>query len=197
MDGLRYHSPPSPPQPGDMSSVLEILLLVAFFVSYRLEGIYVATGVIMVGSVVVLAASWWKTRKLEPLPLFVAVLALVFGSVTLVLHDPVYIKWKFSIVEWLLGLVLVGSQFIGGKPLLRRAMEEKIQVPDQVWTRLNLMWGVFFLFLGTLNVYVIYNFSTDAWVKFKVWGVSGLTLVFIVLQALYLSRHMPEQQEKN
>jgi intracellular septation protein len=180
-----------------MSSLLEFLLIVAFFVSYKWQGIYVATAVIMAGSMLVLAASWWKTRKLETLPLFVAILALVFGSVTLLLHDPVYIKWKFSVVEWLLGTILVGSQFLGKKPLLRRAMEEKLQVPDAVWVRLNLMWGLFFLFLGTLNVYVIYNFSTDAWVKFKVWGVSALMLVFVVLQALYLSRHMPEQQEKN
>ena len=179
-----------------MSSLLEFLLLAAFFLSYLWKGIYAATAVIMVGSVLVLAVSWWKTRKLETLPLCVAILALVFGSVTLLLHDPVYIKWKFSVVEWLLGAVLVGSQFLGRKPLLRRALEEKLQVPDAVWTRLNLMWGVFFLFLGTLNVYVIYHFSTDAWVKFKVWGVSALMLVFIVIQAVYLSRHMPQEQEK-
>jgi intracellular septation protein len=179
-----------------MSSLLELLLLAAFFLSYLWKGIYAATAVIMVGSVILLAASWWRTRKLEPLPLMVAVLALVFGSVTLLLHDPVYIKWKFSVVEWLFGAVLLGSQLIGGKPLLRRALEEKIKVPDFVWTRLNLMWGLFFLLLGTVNVYVIYNFSTDVWVRFKVWGVSGLLLVFAVLQAIYLGKHMPAEEQR-
>lgn len=179
-----------------MSSLLEFLLLAAFFLSYLWKGIYVATAVIMVGSVVVLAASWWRTRKLETLPLMVAVLALVFGSVTLLMHDPVYIKWKFSVVEWLLGVVLLASQFMGKKPLMRRALEEKIQLPEPVWTRLNLMWAGFFLFLGTLNVYVIYNFSTDAWIRFKVWGVTGLLLVFAVLQALYLGRHMPSEDKR-
>jgi len=178
-----------------MSSLFELLLLVAFYLSYRWEGIYVATAVIMVGSVLILAVSWLRTRKLETLPLFVALLALVLGSVTLLLHDPIYIKWKFSVVEWLFGVLLLGSQFIGKKPLLRRAMEEKIQVPDVVWTRLNLMWGVFFLFLGTLNVYVIYNFSTDEWVKFKLWGVSALLLVFAVAQAIYLGRHLPTEDK--
>jgi intracellular septation protein len=179
-----------------MSSLLELLLLAAFFLSYLWKGIYAATAVIMVGSVILLAASWWRTRKLEPLPLVVAVLALVFGSVTLLLHDPVYIKWKFSVVEWLFGTVLLGSQFIGGKPLMQRALEEKIKVPDFVWTRLNLMWGLFFLLLGTVNVYVIYNFSTDVWVRFKVWGVTGLLLVFAVLQAIYLGKHMPAEEQK-
>jgi intracellular septation protein len=178
-----------------MSSLLEFLLLAAFFLSYLWKGIYAATAVIMVGSVLVLAASWWRTRKVETLPLMVAVAALVFGSVTLLLHDPIYIKWKFSVVEWLLGLVFLGSQFVGGKPLIRRALEEKVQLPDPVWTRLNLMWGLFFLFLGTLNVYVIYAFSTDAWVRFKVWGVTGLLIAFAVLQSLYLARHMPKEDK--
>lgn len=177
-----------------MSSLLEFLLLAAFFLSYLWKGIYVATAVIMAGSVIVLAASWWRNRKLEPMPLMVAVLALVFGSVTLLLHNPVYIKWKFSVIEWLLGLVLLLSPLLGKKPLIRRALEAKLQLPDPVWFRLNLMWSLFFLFLGTLNVYVIYAFSTDAWVKFKVWGVTGLLIVFAMAQAFYLARHLPEDQ---
>lgn len=179
-----------------MSSLLEFLLLAAFFLSYLWKGIYAATAVIMVGSVLVLTVSWLRTRRLEPLPLTVAVLALILGGVTLAMHDPVYIKWKFSVVEWLFGTLLLGSQFIGRKPFIRRALEERIQLPDPVWARLNLMWGLFFLALGTLNVYVIYSFSTDAWVRFKVWGVSGLLLAFALIQAVYLSRHMPEEKKR-
>jgi intracellular septation protein len=177
-----------------MSALLEFLLLLAFFLSYLWKGIYVATAVLMAGSVVVLAVSWWRSRRLEPLPLIVAVLAVVLGGATLLLHDPAFIKWKFSVVEWLFGLILLGSQFIGGKPFIRRAMESKLKLPDQVWVRLNLMWSGFFLFLGTLNVFVIYNFSTAAWVNFKFYGVTGLLLMFAVLQALYLSRHMPPEE---
>ena len=179
-----------------MSSLLEFLLLAAFFLSYLWKGIYAATAVIMVGSVLVLAGSWLRTRRLEPLPLTVAVLALILGGVTLVMHDPVYIKWKFSAVEWLFGALLLGSQFLGRKPFIRLALEERIQLPDAVWARLNLMWGLFFLALGTLNVYVIYRFSTDAWVRFKIWGVSGLLLAFALVQAIYLSRHLPEEEKR-
>ena len=178
-----------------MSSLLEFLLLAAFFLSYLWKGIYAATAVIMVGSVILLAASWWRTRRLEPMPLLVAVLALILGGVTLLLHDPVYIKWKFSVVEWLFGIGLLASQFLGKKPFMRNVMEKHLALPDAVWQRLNLMWAVFFLALGTLNVYVIYAFSTDAWVRFKMFGSLGLTLVFAVIQAVYIARHLPAEDK--
>lgn len=173
-----------------MSSALEFLLLAAFFLSYLWKGIYLATAVLMAGSVLVLAVSWWRTRKLEPLPLAVAVLAVVLGGVTLLLHDPKFIQWKFSVIEWLMGSVFLGSQFVGGKPLIQRTLESQIKVPDPVWRRLNLMWAGFFLLLGTANVYVLYRFDLADWVRFKVWWSSGAVLVFAVLQALYLSRHV-------
>lgn len=178
-----------------MSSLLEFLLLAAFFISYKWQGIYTATAVLMVGSVLVLAVSWWRTRRLEPLPLMVTVLALVLGSVTLLMHDPVFIKWKFSVVEWLLGLVLLGSQFIGSQPFMRRALESQFKLPEPVWRRLNLMWALFFLGLGTLNVYAIYNLSTEGWVNFKLWGVTGLLLLFAIAQALYLSRYLAPEEK--
>jgi intracellular septation protein len=179
-----------------MSSLLEILLLAAFFLSYLWKGIYVATGVIMVGSVVAVAFSWLRTRKVKPILLITMVLALFLGGLTLFFRDPVFLKWKFSIIEWFLGLWILASQLMGKKSFIRLAMEESLKLPEAVWSRLNYMWGGFFLFLGSLNVYVIYNFSTDEWVKFKVWGSTGLLLVFAVLQSVYLARHMP-REEKN
>ncbi|HEY3643916.1 MAG TPA: inner membrane-spanning protein YciB [Gammaproteobacteria bacterium] len=178
-----------------MSSLLEILLLAAFFLSYLWKGIYVATGVIMVGSVVAVAVSWFRTRKVKPILLITMVLALFLGGLTLFFRDPVFLKWKFSIIEWFLGLWILASQFLGKKSFIRLAMEESVKLPEMVWSRLNLMWGGFFLFLGSLNVYVIYNFSTDEWVKFKVWGSTGLLLAFAVLQSVYLARHMPREEK--
>jgi intracellular septation protein len=176
-----------------MSAALEFLLLAAFFGSYLWKGIFFATAVLMAGSVLVLAASWWHSRKLEPLPLAVTILALVLGGVTLLFHDAVFIKWKFSIVEWLFGVVFLVTQFMQ-QPLIERMLGAQIKVPAVIWKRLNLLWAVFFLLLGSINVYVIYHFDTDDWVKFKVWWSTGAMLVFVVLQALYMSRHM--QMEK-
>lgn len=171
-----------------MSALLEFLLLAAFFASYLWKGIFFATGVLMAGSVLVLTLSFWRTRKLEPLPLAVTILALVLGGVTLLLHDPVFIKWKFSIVEWLFGAVFLATHFMRG-PLIQRMLGKQIRLPASVWKRLNLMWAGFFLLLGSVNVYVLYHFDTAGWVKFKVWWSTSAMLVFVVLQALYMSRH--------
>ncbi len=189
---MRYHNGPLP-HIVSMSAVLEFLLLAAFFGSYLWKGIFVATGVLMAGSVLVLVVSYWHSRKLEPLPLAVTILALVLGGVTLLLHDAVFIKWKFSIVEWLFGVVFLVSQFMG-RPLIERMLGTQIKVPDIIWKRLNLMWAGFFLILGSVNVYVLYHFDTADWVKFKVWWSTGAMLVFVILQALYMSRHA--QMEK-
>lgn len=172
-----------------MSAALEFLLLLAFFVGYLWKGIFFATGVLMAGSVVVLAISWWHSRKLEPLPLAVTILALVLGGVTLLFHDAVFIKWKFSIIEWLFGTVFLASQF-ARQTLIERMLGTQIKAPPAIWKRLNLLWAAFFLLLGSVNVYVIYSFDTADWVKFKVWWSTAAMLVFVVLQALYLSRHI-------
>lgn len=180
-----------------MSSLLEFLLLAAFFLSYFWKGIYVATGVIMVGSVIAVAVSWLRTRKVKPILLITMVLSLLLGGLTLFFRDPVFLKWKFSIVEWSLGAWILASQFMGKRSFIRLALKESTKLPEPVWSRLDFMWGGFFLFLGSINVYVIYNFSTDDWVKFKVWGSTGLLLAFAIVQAVYLSRHMPQEEEKS
>lgn len=176
-----------------MSAVLEFLLLAAFFASYLWKGIFFATGVLMAGSVLVLAISWWHSRKFEALPLAVTILALVLGSVTLVFHDAVFIKWKFSIVEWLFGVVFLVTQFMR-QTLIERMLGAQIRVPAGIWRRLNLLWAAFFIVLGSINVYVIYHYDTAAWVNFKVWWSTGATLVFVIAQALYMSRHVQVQK---
>ncbi|MHB8403914.1 MAG: inner membrane-spanning protein YciB [Gammaproteobacteria bacterium] len=172
-----------------MSSLLEFLLLAAFFASYLWKGIFFATGVLMAGSVLVLALSYWRTRKLKPLPLAVTILALVLGGATLLLHDPAFIKWKFSVVEWLFGSVFLVTNFMR-QTLIERMLGAQVKLPAIAWKRLNLMWAVFFLLLGSVNVYVLYHFDTADWVKFKVWWSTGAMLVFVLLQAFYMSRHM-------
>jgi intracellular septation protein len=194
MDGLGYHSPPLSPPPGNMSSLLEFLLLAAFFLGYLWKGIYFATGVIMAGSVIAVALSWLLTRKVKPMLLITMVLALFFGGLTLLFRDPVFLKWKFSVIEWFLGLSLLASALLGKKPFIRLALEESIELPEAIWSRLNLMWALFFLFLGTLNVYVIYAFSTDFWVRFKMFGSIGLTFLFAIAQSVYLSRHIKAKE---
>jgi intracellular septation protein len=118
-----------------------------------------------------------------------------FGSMTLYFHNPIFIKWKPTVVFWIFSLVILGSQFFTSKPLMQRLManmlEEKCIIPPPVWKRLNLMWALFFLVLGSVNLYVAYSFSNEAWVNFKFYGVTSALFLLSIVQALYLIRYMP------
>ncbi len=182
------------PAPFAMTFLYELLPLLVFFAAFKFAGIYVATAALLVVTVAQLVIDWWRTRTVKKMPLITAALALVLGGLTLAFHDPAFIKWKFSVVYWLLGSSFLVSQFWGKRPLTARMLEEKITLPGFVWQRLNQLWAAFFLLLGFVNVYVIYHFSTEAWVNFKVFGVLGATLVFVVAQAAYIARHLPAEE---
>jgi intracellular septation protein len=119
-------------------------------------------------------------------------LVMVMGGATLYFQNEQFIKWKFSVIEWLFGSVFLFSQFIGKKPLIERMMSDNMTLPDLVWKRLNLLWASFFMGVGFLNVYVMYNYATEDWVYFKTFIAPGVMLVFIVLQMLYLYRYIPD-----
>jgi intracellular septation protein len=120
---------------------------------------------------------------------------ILFGGLTLALRDPVFIKWKPTVVNWLFGIAFLGSRFFGKRTLVERMMSHAITAPGPVWLRLNWAWVVFFLGMGLLNIYVAYNFSEDTWVNFKLFGMMGLTLLFVFGQAFYLSRYMVLKEE--
>ncbi|HET7587686.1 MAG TPA: septation protein A [Gammaproteobacteria bacterium] len=179
-----------------MAALFEFLPIVLFFVVFKIYGIYVATGALIVTSVIQLGVSWWRERKIKTMPLVVTILAIVLGGITIALHDPAFIKWKFSVVYWLFGAVFIASGFIGKKTLVERAMGSQISLPGSVWGRLNLSWALFFLLLGGVNAWVIYNLTTEQWVDFKFYGVLGATLLFVIGQGIYLSRHIDMDPEK-
>ncbi len=180
-----------------MAALFEFLPIVLFFVVYKLVDIYWATGVLIVISVVQLAVSWVRERKIKTMPLIVTILAVVLGGVTIWLHDPAFIKWKFSVVYWLFGMAFIGSRYIGKKTLVERMMRSQFSLPTPVWRRLNMSWALFFLLLGGVNTWVIYNLTTDQWVDFKFYGVIGATIVFALGQMVYLARHIDVDSEKN
>lgn len=175
-----------------MQLLLDFFPILAFFAAYQLAGVFVATGVIIVAVLAVTAYQWYRHRKLNPMTLVTAAVVLIFGSLTLVLHDEMFIKWKVTVVYWLLATVLFVGQFVGGQSLIRRMLGSTVQLPDAVWTQLNLVYVGFFIFLGALNLYVVYHFSTDIWVKFKFIGLTALLLVFAVAQSLWLAPKMIE-----
>ena len=112
------------------------------------------------------------------------------GGATLFLQDEIYLKWKVSVVNWVLAIILIGSNFIGKTNILQKLMQDNITLPPKVWTKLNLSWAGFFAGLGWLNMYIINNYSTDFWVNFKLFGVLGLTIIFGIVQAMFLTKYV-------
>jgi intracellular septation protein len=174
--------------------------VVLFFVTYKMyddprQGFLVATAVIIVATCAQVGISWFRHRRVEKIHLVTLALVLAFGGITLVLRDEIFFKWKPTAVNWLFAVAFLASQFIGRKNLVRRIMEAKIELPDPVWTRLNLAWVAFFTLMGGLNLYVVYHFDTDTWVDFKLFGLVGLTIVFVLAQAAYLMRHVSDDED--
>lgn len=178
-----------------MNQFFEFFPILLFFIAYKFYDIYVATAVVIVATLLQVIYSWFKHKKVSTMQLITLVLMVVMGSATIYLHDEQFIKWKLSIVEWLFGLVFLGSQFIGKKPIVERMLSSSLTLPAIIWKRLNLMWAIFFISIGFINVYVMYNYTTDDWVTFKTFGVPGLMIMFILVQMGLIYKHIPETKE--
>jgi len=165
----------------------------------------IATGIAIIASFVQVAIHWFKTHKFERMHLFSLTLITVLGGITIILGNPAFIQWKPTVLNWLFAAVFLGSMFVGERPIIQRMMAEHIELPANVWTTLNLSWVVFFFISGAANLYVAFYYDLgapadarmDTWVNFKLFGLMGLTIAFIILQAIYLSRHMPEDGTDN
>lgn len=178
-----------------MKLLFDFFPILLFFIAYKIYGIYTATVVAIVAAFVQVAWFWLQHRRFETMHLVTLGLIVVLGGATLILQDEMFIKWKPTVVNWLFAVVFAGSHFIGNKTIIERMMGGNIALPQPIWARLNASWTMFFLVLGVTNLYVLYNFDTDTWVNFKLFGMLGLTLVFVVLQAVYLGRHIKAQEK--
>lgn len=160
------------------------------------HAILMATLVIILATILQNVLYFAMHRRFEKMHLITLGILLVFGTLTLFLKDPLFIKWKVSIINWAFAGAFIGSLFVGmRKPLAERMMGHALNVPNHVWKRVNVLWAIFFAFIGVLNLVVAYLFSEDVWVDFKLFGILGLTLVFVVVQAMYLQKYAIEDPE--
>ena len=180
---------------GFMKLLFELFPVALFFVAYKFAGIYMATVVAIVANVLQILWLRLTGKKVEPMMWISLAIIAVFGGATLYLHDETFIKWKPTVLYWLFAVALLVSQFAFGKNLIRAMMEKNIALPEPIWLRLNLSWVIFFAVMGVVNLYVAFNFSTDAWVNFKLFGSFGLMLVFIIGQGMLLSKHAIEEKD--
>ncbi len=183
-----------------MKFLFDFFPVVAFFIAFyipenREQGIYLATAVAIAASFIQVTIYWLIHRRFVRMHLITLALLVILGGATLILHDERFIKWKPTAVNWVFALAFLGSQFVGKKNLVQRMMEQAVSVPKSVWTTLNLSWVMFFIVMGTANLYVAFNYSSEVWVNFKLFGILGLTLVFVFGQAIYMSRYMEEMND--
>ena len=176
-----------------MKFLFDLLPVALFFVAFKFAGIYVATAVAI--AVTFLQVGWLKLAGKHVHPMLWASLGIivVFGGATLLLQDETFIKWKPTVLYWLFGLVLAGAALFFRRNLIRAMLSEQMRLPEPIWSRLNQSWIAFFVFMGAANLYVAYNYSTDLWVNFKLFGGMGLMLLFVVVQALFLARYVDDK----
>jgi intracellular septation protein len=214
-----------------MKLFIDFFPVLLFFVAYKLYGIYVATAAAIAASACQVGWFWLRNRRVEKMHLVTLILLIVFGGMTIALHDPIFVMWKPTIVNWLFAAAFLGSQLIGGKTLVERLMSHAVAVPTPIWSRLNVMWILFFTLSGIANLYVVYIYSgfheaqqaliaasgehgidlshcaalfsgdllsqcldtqsrEETWVNFKLFGMMGMTIAFVIAQAMYMARHI-------
>ncbi|PHS72199.1 MAG: septation protein A [Cycloclasticus sp.] len=178
-----------------MKILFDFFPILLFYIAFKWQGIYIAVVVAMAASAVQVSYFWLKNRRVENTHLITFVIIAISGGATLYLQNEMFFKWKPTIINWLFAIVCIGSHFIGEHPIIRRMMSSTITLPTPVWYRLNTMWALFFIFMGSANLVVVYNFSTDIWADFKLFGMLSLTLLFILAQGFYLAKHIEEPQE--
>lgn len=159
---------------------------------YDIKGIYVATAVMIIASILQVTITWLLTKKVEKSHLITLVLVVILGGATLYLQNPNFIKWKPTAVNWLFATAFILAPLLTKKSLLERMMAEHIQLPAKIWFNLNIAWILFFIGSGLANLYVAFNFPEETWVNFKLFGLLGITIVFIIGQSIYLSKYATE-----
>ncbi|SDY96814.1 septation protein A [Nitrosomonas sp. Nm58] len=178
-----------------MKFIFDLFPIILFFVTFKNYGIYAATAVAIAATFAQISWVWFRHRKVDNMLWISLVIIVIFGSATLILQDETFIKWKPSVLYWSFAAVLSLAALFWNKNLIRSIMGQQITLPDPVWRILNHAWAGFFAALGIANLYVAFNFATDTWVNFKLFGTTGLMLTFVIAQSLFIAKYMKEPEQ--
>lgn len=177
-----------------MKFLFEFFPIILFFAAFKFKGIFFATAVAIAASVLQIAWSYMKNRKVEKPMLVSLAVIVVFGGATLLLHNETFIKWKPTILYGIFSGALVVSRIFFGKNLIKAMLDGKLEVPEKVWEWINYSWAAFFAVVGVLNLYVAFSYSTEVWVNFKLFGIMGLMFAFVLVQGIFLSRYIEDEE---
>ncbi len=180
-----------------MKLLLDFFPIILFFIAFKFADIYVATGVAIVATIAQISWIRYKVGKVEPMQWVSLGVIVLFGGATIIAHNETFIKWKPTVLYWLMGGALLVGQLIFKKNLLKSLMGAQMELPDVAWRLMNWSWTGFFAVMGVINLWVAFNFDTDTWVNFKLFGGLGLMAVFVVGQALFLGKYIKEEDDKD
>ncbi len=180
-----------------MKFFYDLLPIFVFFIVYKLFNIYYATAAAIIATALQIGVTLVRGKKPDMMQLITLGMIIVLGGATLFFRNELFIKWKPTVVYWILGGVFALSPFFTNKNLVQKMLDKSLTLPDKAWNLLNISWYCFFFFMGVLNLFVVYTFDTDVWVNFKLFGTLGLTLAFVVVQGLLVSKYLPNKEQKN
>ena len=194
-----------------MKQIFELIPLILFFVvfkmdgetlqllsfSYEFDGIYSATAVLMAATAIQVVLTRLITGKVEKQLLWLFGIIVVAGSATLILRNDIFIMWKPTVFNWGLAMVLLGGLLLGKKSLLEKMLGQQLELPAAAWLRLNQLWIANFLIVGSLNLYVAYNFSQDAWVNYKLYSSIGFTLLLMIITMIIVVPHIKDKADES
>lgn len=194
-----------------MQQIAELIPIALFFITYSLNGdswqianytltfngIYTATAVLMITTIIQVLFTWLITKKVEKRLWLLLVVILVTGSLTLTLQNKIFIQWKPTIFNWILALVFIGSQYIGDKKtLMQRMLGSQINLPANIWHRLSNVWVIYFIIVGILNLIVAYEYNESFWVSYKLYSSIGFTIFISIITALMIMPYLTEDSAK-
>ncbi|MGB7214606.1 MAG: septation protein A [Gammaproteobacteria bacterium] len=179
-----------------MQLLIDLFPIIVFFVAYKVAGMYWATGATMAATAVLLALQWARERKISNMLLITAAVVVVLGAITIAFRNPLFFQWKPTVVNWLFAAAFLVSEFFGKKNLTERMLGHAIELDAALWRQLNYIWVANFTFLGAANLYVVYNFSEEFWVNFKLFGMLGLTLLTAIGQALWIAAKTADREQE-
>jgi intracellular septation protein len=179
-----------------MKLLLDFLPIAVFFAAFKLFDIWVATGVAIAATVAQIAWLRYSTGKVEPMQWLSLGVIVLFGGATLLAHNDTFIKWKPTVLYWLMGGALAVGQVVLRKNLLKSLMGAQMLLPESAWRALTWSWTAFFAAMGVINLWVAFHYDLDTWVNFKLFGGMGLMVLFVIGQAVYLSKYMKTETDR-
>ncbi|HET9112580.1 MAG TPA: septation protein A [Burkholderiales bacterium] len=177
-----------------MKFLFDLFPILLFFIAYKFGGIYIATAVSIVASIVQIGYLLIRHKKVDMAMWISLGIVIVLGGATLVSHNDTFIKWKPTALYWLFAITLLASPLLFKKNIIRSMLSEQITLPERVWRKLNLSWAIFFIVMGLVNRYVALTYSTDVWVNFKLFGSTAMMFIFIIGQGIVLNKYLDNKK---